>query len=860
LIEDLVKPYFIFRLLNLVLCLLLVGCTQPSKPSIATESVVPTNKATPLIIDNNQNNPSFTETPEVNSIDGNVPQQVVNISDLWVDAANGNDVNDGLTPTTAFRSIQKAAEIAAPGITVHILPGIYRENVKPTMSGSPSSPIIYRAENGPGTVIIRGSEPSASLVWTQLMTDNIGLPSEVDPSNIYFTDLSAWNLDSQPLFIVALDDNGQVTSRLPLAREPDWQVNIEWKYQEFWWAADGGFAVAGCDPSTNQDRDCDTPWRSTTQLTDRTDDQDPIGIEPGNLTTLGDLTGATLVALDTDEGHYTYHRKIIAHDVANGTITVDQPCEFDSGSGNPGLGWGSKYYIENHPSLLDNPGEWWYDINNARLYLWPLIPEDPGMQNIEISRQPFGFQLSNLSYITLEDLTLEFFNEDAVIQDQSCDGCSSHYNTVRNSILRYANVGIVLEQSVDYPSNITDGFTVEDTEIGYMDSRAIYLNYWWQGDSADTFTHAGIVNTVIRNNELHHLGFRSYSDNSMGVLFNYADHLLFEGNYVHHIAQNGVAFSKSVIQSDKEFGFSPDEIKTGDILIKDNIFEKACLLNADCAEVKIQGRVPDNHVFRNVLITGNVFKNTFGWTYVSEKRGRWTGGTNSVVKGMGGFGLYLDFASGVYAYRNIAYNNASSGFHLYSNWWDGDIVIYNNIAANSLNGIRLDGWASRGNVNTQIMNNVLINNEGYGFLIYYSSGDHGNFSIDHNLYYGNGWRDSDQGGLRQAGDMALYGPNKYYQTLADIQSHTPWEDNGIEGNPSFSQYDMGDHDLFDGSWPDFYITEHSTNLIDRGTTSLPETLVTLLSTFDVVDFSTGSTYDIGRYEADLTNIALPLLH
>jgi len=38
--------------------------------------------------------------------------QIPRLDDLWVDAAGGDDVNDGLTAITAFRTIQKAADLA----------------------------------------------------------------------------------------------------------------------------------------------------------------------------------------------------------------------------------------------------------------------------------------------------------------------------------------------------------------------------------------------------------------------------------------------------------------------------------------------------------------------------------------------------------------------------------------------------------------------------------------------------------------------------------------------------------------------------------------------------------------------------
>ena len=100
--------------------------------------------------------------------------------------------------------------------------------------------------------------------------------------------------------------------------------------------------------------------------------------------------------------------------VPAGKITVDRPCQFDSDPGNPGLGWGSKYYLENHPALIDTPGEWWYDARNSWLYLWPPAPGYPATLNIEISRRDAGVNLENRSYITLDGLAIELLNGNAV--------------------------------------------------------------------------------------------------------------------------------------------------------------------------------------------------------------------------------------------------------------------------------------------------------------------------------------------------------------------------------------------------------------------------------------------------------------
>lgn len=806
--------------------------------------------------------------------------QIPRVDEVWVNANGGDDDNDGLSQATAFRTIQKAADIAGPGTTVHILPGVYRETVAPFLDGTAAEGVTYRAENGPGTAVIRGSEPSSSLAWTQLTVNTIGLPAGVDPTQIYYADLSAWNLSKAPRFVVQLippllsppqagGTKGGLAGelvRLPLAREPDWQVATEWKTHEFWWAAEGGSSPAACDPATNSDHNCDLPQRSMTQLTDRANDTEPAGIEAGNLSTLGDLTGATLVAMDTLQGHYTYRRTITAHDVANGRITVDRVCEHDGGTGNPGLGWGTKYYVEGKPRLLDSPGEWWYDAASGRFYVWPPTPGNPAEQNIEISRRENGFSLQNRSYTTLDGLTIELVNGSAVYQ-ANWTTHKSYHNTVRNAALRYANWGVYIEQSVradSPPANVIDGFTLEDSEVAYADTHGIRLIDWWENSAAaDSFTRSGVLNTVIRNNELHHLGFRSDGDTAVGLSFGFANKLRFENNHVHHIAHNGVQFSKSVIQSSKTYGFSPAEIKTGDILVKDNLFERACQLGTDCGGLKFWGAPPDNHVFRNVLITGNVFRDTYGWSYISEKRVRYSGGSSSQVRGMGAYGLFVDHASGLHAYRNIAYNNAYLGYLLYGVWRDGEIVYYNNVAANSLYGFSLGGnqYDTHGNVNTQIVNNIVINNEGYGILASGADTTFDNVTLDHNLYFNNGWRSYENGGFWEAGDMVVStrSPSTWtpYQTLADVQANTAWEDHGVEGDPVLWNYVLADHDLWDGSRPDFHLTASSVNAIDRGASALPASLTALLDEFGVSDTRLGVAYDIGRYEVGFVLLAEP---
>lgn len=776
--------------------------------------------------------------------------QSVGTSDLWVSASTGNDSDEGTSRDHALQRIQAAADRAVAGTTIHILPGIYRESVVPALDGTAQSPIIYRAEDGPGTVTIRGSVPSSSLGWRPLGSNVISFQAGVDPANIYYTSLSAWDLNHPPRFIVNLDESGTPISRFMPAREPDWQVLTDWKPSEFWWLADGGSAVAACNPLIDADPQCDLPSRSFTELTDASSDVEPSGIESGSLISLGNLSGATLVAADAQHGVYIYRRHITGHDVAAGRVFVDEECDND---GTPGLGWGSKYYLENHPALLDRPGEWWFDVNTGFLFLWAPDGKDPATQNLEVSVLDNGFDLTNRSYTILDGLSIQLFNQQAYTIWNDDPNHGSLGNVVRNSLLSYANEGVVLYQNMDdrtTPEDAIDGFVLEDSEISYMDSAGINSSFWWpDAPSSLEFRHPGVRNSLFRNNQLHHLGFNSDARTAAGVRVFFPDRIRFVGNYLHDVASVGAQFHLSLIDSNKEYGFAPEEIKLGDILVMDNVFERTCLLASDCGALKFGGsKRPDTHVFRNVLIMGNVFRDTVGWSYVSALRKASQLGD--------GNGLYIDHASGLHVYRNISYNNTGAGYKLACLWRDGAVIFYNNIAANNrMYGFKMTGATTCddhvGSVDTQLVNNILVNNEAYGMQIEsaYAPGQFGNLTLDHNLYYLNGWNRA--AGWGSPADILLFEGtrgSRYLQNLHDIRAGTPWETHGVEGDPGFLQYDAGDLERFDRSWPDFHLTASSSNALDRGTVDLPESLTSLLREFEVSDARLDAAYDIGRFE------------
>ncbi len=69
----------------------------------------------------------------------------------------GSDSNDG-SENRPFQTIQKAADIAQPGDTIIVFPGIYRERISPARGGKLNQPIKYISST-PHGAIVRGSNP-----------------------------------------------------------------------------------------------------------------------------------------------------------------------------------------------------------------------------------------------------------------------------------------------------------------------------------------------------------------------------------------------------------------------------------------------------------------------------------------------------------------------------------------------------------------------------------------------------------------------------------------------------------------------------------------------------------------------------
>jgi hypothetical protein len=122
---------------------------------------------------------------------------------LIVDAGSprADDGNPG-TPDAPLATINAAAQRARPGDTVLVMPGVYREWVRPARSGRPDAPIVYQAAR-PGRVVVKGSDRFEPNWYRHDTLDGVWVADLPETGytyrNPYLTGLSISDKDHKPI-------------------------------------------------------------------------------------------------------------------------------------------------------------------------------------------------------------------------------------------------------------------------------------------------------------------------------------------------------------------------------------------------------------------------------------------------------------------------------------------------------------------------------------------------------------------------------------------------------------------------------------------------------------------------------------
>ncbi len=262
-------------------------------------------------------------------------------------APGGDDAADG-SAASPFRTLQRAAEAMQAGDVALVAPGTYRETVTPPTSGTANAPITFRAAVGQGSPVVSGLE-ALTGAW------------EKHDAHIYILENIPHDLGRgyNQIFV-----DGEP---LPLARFP-------------------------------KSRDLMRPTTVKAPLLGvGTDGETATVLDPEHLAR--DLTGATL-SFNLLCGVNTTMQVVGADGRDRIELDPDMWLPYYAG------GREVPYYIDDHLSLLTEPGEWFLDRATRTLYLRLPGDADPRDHRIEMKVRPLGWDLTGRRHLDIEGIDL----------------------------------------------------------------------------------------------------------------------------------------------------------------------------------------------------------------------------------------------------------------------------------------------------------------------------------------------------------------------------------------------------------------------------------------------------------------------
>ena len=266
-------------------------------------------------------------------------------ADEYFVSPTGSDDNRG-TQKQPFKTVQKCADVVQPGETCWLRAGIYREEVRPVVSGTEEAPIIFAAYKNE-QVTISGTElvDDWQMFRDSIFQANITLP---------VSDYSDTGFFANQVFV-----DGEM---MPEARFPNLDEKRDFLQPNM---LGGGVKSEGGTVASIENSEI--PVLSEGWIGAK------VWVNEWYTTRTGTITGGTAEKL-----------------------TAQMTAPWDRG--------GLWFYLFGKLELLDSAGEWFYEGKSQTLYL--RSPDNTAPRTVEAKQRNFAFDLSDRSYISLRNLNL----------------------------------------------------------------------------------------------------------------------------------------------------------------------------------------------------------------------------------------------------------------------------------------------------------------------------------------------------------------------------------------------------------------------------------------------------------------------
>lgn len=353
-------------------------------------------------------------------------------TDYYISSSDGDDGFSGVSPAAPFASLSMADALPLqPGDRVLLKCGDRwrAEQLRVNATGSSASPIVF------------GSYP-ADCTDRPVLSGALPITGwSVDSGSVWVADLSSGaNAGSFPMGISQLFRDDQ---RLPCGRWPN---------------LDSGYAFVEAAPAGNVLTDAALP--------------------------AGSWNGAIL-RIKTQRW-LLVNRGVTAS--ASGTLTLNEAVSCRGGSC---ADWG--YFLQNHRATLDHEGEWSYDAETNRVYLYTALGQPTGVTGSAI------------------------LDDDPVHHGGVMLGSAAAYVVVENlKITQWWANGVGAQGSMS--GDVYHHVTVRDCEISDVDEAGVRLSTWvWSASNGRDGLRGGRQMSFLRNtiSGANHFGITGYYSESL---------------------------------------------------------------------------------------------------------------------------------------------------------------------------------------------------------------------------------------------------------------------------------------------------------------------------------------------------------
>jgi len=308
---------------------------------------------------------------------------------------------------------------------------------------------------------------------------------------------------------------------------------------------------------------------------------------------------------------------------------------------------GFGYFIQNHPSTLDQFGEWYFEPNSRSLQMY-FGTNLPGASTVEVATQDTLISVAGVNYIVFDNLAIRGSNITTLRTN------TANHITIQNTDLDFAGENAILNSG----GNSSD-LHIEGTTINHSNNNSI--------DFEGVTPNAIIRNSTIQNTAIIPGMSRSGDGQAYAIRTNVSDNLLIEHNQVLNSGYLGIIFLGN------------------NTLVQNNFVNGFCLVKDDGGGIYTYQATGTQRVLNNIVLNGLGAPD----------------GTNDHVASAQG--IYIDdYSANVEVAGNTSANNSYAGLILHNSSYINvhDNTFYNNASEQ----IQQNG----GNSHNSLTSNVLV--------------------------------------------------------------------------------------------------------------------------------------------------------